>query len=184
MAFGVSFKAGVEQSLQAARYFTSSAEEAMDAVINRLAPRQYLIALQDGASLRLRIWSGAELAEEELQEVIEWLRDVHKDLVVLDGEARDESRLAGIVQNWLLPRHGGQNFFLEQLDPSTAEATETIPELSLGVLGGRTVMVSTDTLMFTQLREEVYGLSIARQGSYLIGEVEQDRAGSERLRRA
>ena len=60
------------------------------------------------------------------------------------------------------------------------EDTGLEPNLSLGVLGGRTIMISTDTVMFTQLAPGVHGLSIAQRGSYLL----EDDAAMGRLRRA
>lgn len=167
MAFRVSFKAGIKQSLVAARYFSNAAAGAMDGVITDLTARQYLIGLQDGHDLHLRIWSKNEFVEEEMQELLEWLRGVHHDIVVLHRDGLSEADLPELLKDWFAFRLQGASFFLEQLEPGT-EVAEAAPVLSLGVLGGHAVMVSTNTLMFSELERGVFGLSIARHGSYLL----------------
>ncbi|MBK7100664.1 MAG: hypothetical protein IPH63_02505 [Flavobacteriales bacterium] len=179
MALNVKFKPGTKQSLIAANYFNGSAEEAVTGVIAGLAPRQYRIVLQDDASIDLRIRSENEFEPDELHGLIEWLRELHQDIRVLNEPVLDQSDFERVALNWLAKRDTMLTFFLEQLadDP---EDTGLEPNLSLGVLGGRTIMISTDTVMFTQLAPGVHGLSIAQRGSYLL----EDDAAMGRLRRA
>jgi len=174
MALNVSFKPGMKQSLLAARYFNTTAEEAMDGLIASATPRQYLISVQDGTSLRVRIWSEIGLEEEQMGELLDWLRGVQGDIRTIQSGSTNAHDHASVVEKWVAERHGIADLFLEQLDPTTSSKADMEPDLSLGVLGGRTVMISTNTLMFSRLQEGVFGLSIAQRGSYLI----------EQLRRA
>lgn len=183
MDFRVSFKSGTKQSLQAAGYFSSTAEEAMEDVLAGLTARQYAISLHDGSTLRLRIWSSAIFDEQDMPELLEWLQGIHKDIILLHGEVKHQDLLPQIVENWLTTRHGGVNFFMEQSDGDEPGSPEAMADLSIGVLGGRTVMISTDTFMFTQLQDGVHGLAIANKGSYLIEQVSSTHA-VQHLRRA
>ena len=184
MDFRVSFKSGTKQSLQAAGYFSSAAEEAMEGVIAGLTARQYVINLHDDSKLRLRIWSNAILDEQDMPELLAWLQGIHKDVILLHDDARHDSRLPHMVENWTMARHGGVNFFMEQFDGEAPESPDTVADLSIGVLGGRTVMISTNTFMFTQLQDGVHGLAIANKGSYLIEKVSGEKAAVQHFRRA
>ena len=180
MALNVTFKPGTKQSLVAARYFNGTAEEAMNAVIAGFSPRLYRIMLQDDASIDLRIWSETEFEEEEIQGLLEWLRELYQDVKVLNRPVLEQAEFEQVVLGWLAKRDTLLNFFLEQLADDDSEDTQVEPELSLGVLGGHTVMISTNTVMFTQLEPGIHGLSIAQRGSYLL----EDEALIRRLRRA
>ena len=57
MALRISFKPGKKQSQQAARYFHSAVGGLVEAMIDGLEERSYLISAPRGPSLRLRIWS-------------------------------------------------------------------------------------------------------------------------------
>ncbi|MCB0765304.1 MAG: hypothetical protein KDB84_11395 [Flavobacteriales bacterium] len=182
MPFRVSFKAGMKQSLLAARYFSATAAEVMDGVITGLTERQYAIGINANEQLRLRIWSEDEFLEEDMQELVEWLRGVHRDIVLLHRHGLKECELPELLKDWFTLRSQGRSFFLEQLDPETQDINKADPVLSLGVMAGHAVMVSTNTLMFTELERGMFGLSIARHGSYLLEQVDRVAVGD--LRRA
>lgn len=168
MSLRVSFKPGALQSLQAADYFTGAASTLLEGWVERLEQHVYLFDAEEGGTTSLRVWSEAEHDEAHLQHLLVWLMIVREDLQRL-GEGRpQEEEVRGMLANWLALRHGGGSFLVEQaLLPAGGSSGERL-ELSCGVLGGRTVLVSTGSLMFTRLNEGLYGLTVAGRGSYLV----------------
>lgn len=181
MELRISFKPGMKQSFTAARYFNGMAEEALQDSIARLTPRQYLITLPDDDKLRLRIWSLEEYDEERTQQAVAWLHGLHEDVNALVTSDRRDEQLGEIISLWLAAEIGQESFFIEELNGPPTGKPESDPELTLGVLGGQLVLLSTESIMFARLQPGVFGLSLARYGSYLI---EQENADSRQMKRA
>lgn len=168
MGLRLSFKPGALQSLQAADYFNGAAGTLLEGWVERLEQHTYALGIEDGGTMQLRVWSEAEHDEQQLHHLIVWLMIVHEDLRKL-GEGRpQEDQVRRMLANWLALRHGGGSFLVEQSVLPAGGASGERVELSCGVLGGRTVLVSTDSLMFTRLHEGVYGLTVAGRGSYIV----------------
>ncbi|MCB9184915.1 MAG: hypothetical protein H6591_13480 [Flavobacteriales bacterium] len=181
MELRISFKPGMKQSFTAARYFNGTAEEALQDSIARLTPRQYLISLPNDDKLRLRIWSKEEYDEERTQHAVAWLQGLHEDVdAIVRSERRDE-RLGEIISLWIASENEQESFFIEELKGPPGEQPEDDPRLTLGVLGGQLVLLSTESIMFARLQPGVFGLSLARYGSYLI---EQERPVPRLMKRA
>lgn len=106
-----------------------------------------------------------------MEEILDRLRSLHQNIKDLVFGPRNRQRIRSVVEEWLTVNHDGNTFFLEQWDANTTTDVGSEPELSLCVMGGKVAMMSTNTLMFSQLNDDVHGLSIAVQGSYLL---EQD----------
>lgn len=179
MSLSISFKPGQRQSFAAARYFNGAAEEALHESIIQLKPRQYHLELPLGRSMRLRIWSAEQFDEDRAGRVLQWLQGLHQDIDTLSDRAQRDELLGDIIRGWSAANHDGLTFLLEHW--GDAPSAKEDPLLTVGVLGGRMVMLSTDALMFAQLHDGLCGLSLARYGSYLI-EIDGDER--RRLKRA
>lgn len=168
MSLRLSFKPGALQSLHAADYFNGAATALLEGWVERLEQHTYLLDAEDGGTMHLRVWSEAEHDEERLHRLFVWLMIIHEDLRKLgEGRPQDE-QVRRMLANWLALRHGGGSFLVEQSVLPAGGAVDERMELSCGVLGGRTVLVSTESLMFTRLHEGIYGLTVAGRGSYLV----------------
>lgn len=182
MTFRISFRSGIKQSFQATKYFRSVAEGLTNMFIPTLEPRQYVVGFPTGEMLPLRVWSSVKGLDDRLDELLEWVGSLHRDIRSLHRGATRDRELQHMVRNWLDIHCDGETFFLEQFPPSRSPEfdDEAAPDLSIGVLGGHTVMVSTDTLMYVRLDDDVYGLALARHGSYLLEEVKEGDAPAGR----
>lgn len=170
MAFRISFRSGIKQSLQATRYFRSVADGLTVALIPAMRPRQYMVGFPSGEILPLRVWSIADRFDGHLDALLDWLSTLHRDIRALHRGGTRTRELQRMVRNWLDIHCEGETFFLEQFPPSRSSSFDPdgSPDLSIGVLGGHTVMVSSNTVMYVRLEDDVYGLSLARHGSYLL----------------
>jgi hypothetical protein len=176
MALRISFKPGMKQSQQAARYFHDTVGNLVETMIDGLQERSYLIPAERGPSLGLRTWCADPLAEDELHELFEWMLAIRADIQSLRDEPGGPDQLSELVKNWLASRMGGADLFVELsiIHPDTG--TVELPEFSLGLMRGRSVMISTDTLLFTWLEQDIFGLTMAGHGSYLLELEEEDQA--------
>lgn len=176
MALRISFKPGIKQSQQAARYFHGSVLGLVEAMIDGLEERTYRIGSPLGPSLLLRTWCDSHLEEEELHALFDWLLALRKDVHSLNAGPPDPDQVAQVLGNWLAVRMGGADLFVELTVADPVGDLKDHPEFAIGMVRGRSVMVSTDTLLFTWLEEEIFGLSVAGHGSYLV----EVAAGNER----
>ena len=181
MSLRVTFKPGALQSMHAARYFNEAAGNLLEGWIERLEAQLYTMGLEDGSTMHLHVWSEEELNEDQLQQLFVWLMVLNEDIARSQKGRLREEEVRRMVANWLAFRHGGISFLAERSVLPSGGAAGERAELSLGVIGGRTVLVSTETMMFTRLTEGVYGLTMAGKGSYLVEDVQD---GGTMLRRA
>lgn len=179
----ISYKSGAMQSLQAASYFNDAVGTMVEGWLERTEERLYAIDTEEGGEVQLRIWSSMDIGAEDLHRLMVWLTIVQEDLERAHEIGSEAGRLEQLVKNWLAVRHDAADLFIEQatLKPG---ATVALAQLSMLILGGRTVMVSSDSLMFTRLHEGVFGLTLAGRGSYLLEDVHTGNMGEEGLRRA
>ena len=175
MALHITYKPGEQQSQQAAQYFQDAVGSLVDQLVDGLEEREFRIVGGEAGSLRLRIWSSTPPVEDQLHALMDRVLAVRNDLLQLQEEPRDAEGLAPLATNWLSPHLGGVDLFVE-LSILTADADEPVPEFSMGLYRGRAVLISTDTVLFTWLQQNVFGLSLAGHGSYLLEMVD----GSER----
>lgn len=172
MGLRISFKPGMRQSQHAARYFHETVEGLVEAMMEGLTEHAYLIHGEEGPALRLRVWSAKPLNEQGLHALFEWLLVLRADVDSMHAGPDGGEALAPVVTNWLSPHLDGAQLFAELSiaapDPGLADR----PEFALGMVRGRCVLLSTDTLMFSWLEGGMFGLSLAGRGSYLLELVE------------
>lgn len=179
MAFRISFRSGIRQSFQATKYFRSVADALTGALIPSMSPRQFVVGFPTGEMLPLRVWSITDRIDEHLDALLDRLSAVHRDIRALHQGGAHARDLQRMMRNWLDIHCEGETFFLEQFPPSRSSSfdPEGSPDLSIGVLGGHTVMVSSKTVMYVQLEDDVFGLSLARHGSYLLEKLPDSKDG-------
>lgn len=174
MALHISYKPGEQQSLQAARYFQEVVESLVATMVEGLERNDYVIPAGEGAGLVLKIWTRAALDEEHLHELFDRILAVRTDLQKLREAPDDPECVVPIATNWLAEHLGGADLYLELSLEQNGEAGPA-PEFSMALMRGRSVMISTDTLFFSWLERNVFGLTLAGHGSYLMEVVEQGR---------
>jgi hypothetical protein len=179
MALRISFKPGLKQSQQAARYFHDTVSTLVEAMLDGLEERIYRINANDGRSLQLRTWCSKDLEQDELHGLFGWLLALRADIHGLELGDQAPADLAQVVGNWLDVRLHGADLFVELAIEHPETGVADLPEFSLGMLRGRSILVSTNTLLFTWLEEGMFGLSLAGHGSYLL-ELEQDERSTAR----
>lgn len=168
MALTFHFKAGAQQSREAGQYFSQVANELLETGLADLEARQ-LVLTEDGQEpMPLRIWTTKEPTSDDLGELVPWIRTIQADMHGLSIRGTDLTRAIDMMKRWVVQRHGEQNFFAEMLDPAHAFTADEDNTLSIGVLGGETVMLSARNVMFIKLGADQFGLAIARKGSFLI----------------
>jgi len=182
MSLRISYKPGVQQSQLAANYFQGSIEGLLENMIDGLGVHDHRIQADDGPCLNLRVWSAKPLLEHELNELFEWMLSLRADIHSLHEAPDDVNGLAAKVVDWLQVRLGGADLFVElSIVPKDTEQDDSL-EFVLGMVRGRSVVVSMDTLLFTWLDRDIFGLALAGHGSYLLEvEAEEER---RTLRRA
>ncbi len=168
MALHITFKPGEKQSQQAARYFNAVVGTLVESVVQGLEEREYRISGGKKAVLRLRVWSEAPLEEEELHALLDHILTVRRDLAELQQGPHAPERLAPFAQNWLSPHLGGMDLLVELAIAPPEGAAEPVPEFSMGLLRGRSVLISTDNVLFTWVDRDLFGLTLAGHGSYLL----------------
>ncbi len=168
MSMSVTFKPGSQQSYAASDYLSDLASDLVSAFIADMDARQYLVGDVSTGGLAVRIWSSWALDESEVLELLPWVRSLDRDLYLLEQGAAGSEGVSGIIGEWLSLRHGVSAFFVEVLLPDQAFSPEEQLRLSIGVIGGMTVMISAPSVMFVEQSPGLFGLSIAGQGSYLI----------------
>lgn len=167
MALHISYQPGEQQSHQAARYFQDTVGSLVESLVDGLEERTYHIMGGKEGSLHLRVWSPEPPSEKHLHALMDRILAVRADLQQLQKRPRDAEGLAPLAANWLSPHLAGADLFVE-LSITKADGAEPTPEFSMGLYRGRSVLLSTDTVLFTWLQENVFGLSVAGQGSYLL----------------
>jgi hypothetical protein len=142
MSLALSFKPGMQQSYAAFGYLSELASELVSVFIADMEPRQYLVGNAAKGGLALRIWSTRAMEEAEVLELMPWVHSLAKDLHALEQGTIEVDEVHGILQKWVTTRHGVSAFFVEVLHPEQAFSSEEQLRLSIGVLGGTSVMLS------------------------------------------
>jgi len=175
MALHISYKPGKAQSEQAARYFQESVGTLLDNMMSGLEEHTYVVDGRSGPSLRLRTWSRSELQEGRLHELFDRIVAVRSEVQALERGGIQQDQVHRTVFKWLEVSLHGEDLFVELTIVDPGSGAEERPALSLGLVQGRSVLVSSDRLLFSWLDQDIFGLAIADQGSYLF-EVHEDRA--------
>ena len=175
MAISISYKPGKAQSEQAARYFQEAVTGLLDAMLEGLQEHTYRIDGQNGPSLKLRTWSRQELQDAQLHAMFDRIVAVRSEVQGLEQGPLTQDMVGRTVSGWLERTLEGMDLFVELTLMHPDQRSEERPALSLGILRGRSVLVSSDNLLFTWLDQDIFGLAIAEQGSYLVEVQEEDR---------
>lgn len=168
MALTFHYKAGEAQSRAAGRYFELVATELLGTRLDGLDARPLVITQDDEQPMPLRLWSTSDPTPENLGDLVPWIRQVHSEMHDLGLRATRPSMAAAFAQQWMETRHGDRTFFAEMLDPAHAFSPDEDNVLSVGVIGGETVLLSARNVMFVKLARDQFGLAIASKGSFLI----------------
>ncbi len=184
MAIKISFKRGIKQSQQAALYFRGIVGGLVDAIVDDLQEHKYQIASLQGPSLQLKVWSGSSLQQEELHRLMELLMTFRAEIQGLqEAPNGDNDRIGRLVAGWLLDRMDGLDLYVELGIEFSEDGQRVEPEFTLALVHGRCAMISMDGLLFSWLEEDVFGLTLAGEGSYLVELVANDAIGGQRYLR-
>ncbi len=168
MALHLTFKVGKRQSFQAVRYFSQVASDMVAEFSPGMRTQRFVI--QGEREMPLRIWSIAGLMEEHVLALLPWIRQVGKDIRRLENITTSMDQVQEIVEDWAAARQGATSLFIEQLNPAHAFTSDENLDLTLGILGGETVLISAPRTMYVKQEFGLYGLAVAGQGSYLVEE--------------
>lgn len=180
MALTFTFKAGAQQSREAGQYFSQVASEMLETGLGDMAPCQ-LVLTEDGMEpMPLRIWTGNEPTSEDLADWVPWIRSVHAQMHDIGSRKADLGLATQAAERWVQERHMETTFFAEILHPAHAFTPDEDNTLSVGILGGETVLLSSRNVMFMKLATDQFGLAIAQRGSFLIERISPDRQAHAR----
>ena len=175
MAIRISFKRGIRQSQQAARYFHGIVDGLIEEMVHGMAVHDYNIAALNGPSLHLRVWSPTILKQEELAELMDLLMTLRGQIHdLLEGPA-GRQRVSQLASEWLADRMGGADMYVEVNIVNNDAQVDMRSEFTLAIVHGRCAMMSTDQCMFTWLDRDMFGLTLAGHGSYLLELVPEQR---------
>jgi hypothetical protein len=170
MALQIDLQKGAKQSHEASRYFNRLADELVKSFIRPMTPRQYNITNGGHESVYLRIWSvDPWLDEGNKEEALGWLGSIMTDVANIGRAPANMDQVHTMMERWLTPRPGTENFFIEQLNEDFT--SDDVPQLSIGVLGGHLSVLSAPSVMYMALEPDLYGLAVAGFGSYLVQEL-------------
>lgn len=181
MPLRISFKRGIKQSQQAARYFRGIVGGIVDEMLVGKTMHDHFIPALKGPSLHLRIWSVEALREPELHDLLDLLMILRTEINELHEDHTDRDRVAQLAMDCLRERLGGADLYVEVAVQHPDTRIEDPPELTLAIVHGRCAMISTDGCLFSWLQDDVFGLTLAGHGSYLLEVVPGE---SRQLRRA
>ncbi|MEO8589133.1 MAG: hypothetical protein ABI432_07190 [Flavobacteriales bacterium] len=171
MELRFSFKPGSRQSLEASRYFTLLGADLLNAHLPPYEPLQFLLTEDHGSPLPLRIWTAQPHVRYRLGILIPWVRQVSEGMRALGRYESDVQEVMEFITAVMATRHAEETAFVESLNPEHAFTPDEDNELSIGLVGGETVMLSARNVMFTKISSGLFGLSVARMGSFLIEQV-------------
>jgi hypothetical protein len=183
MALRISFKRGQKQSRQAAQYFSGIVHGLVQEIVDGLQEHTYQIPAPQGPSLQLQIWSAHDLQHAELHQVMELLMLLRGEVEALERDPDTAMDLNDLVRGWLMQRMEG-NLYVEVAVLDPVSGYPQLPEFSLAIVHGRCAMMSTDRFLFTWLDEDIFGLTLAGHGSYLLEVVPEQDVRTSTLRRA
>lgn len=168
MPIRISFKRGIRQSQQAARYFHHVVDGLIGEMVSGMAVQDHHIASLKGPSLHLRIWSLRALQQQELHELMELLMTLRGQIDdLLEGHA-GRQRVGRLASEWLADRMDGADLYVEVTFVKNDSRMDERSEFTLAIVHGRCAMMSTDQCLFTWLDRDIFGLTLAGHGSYLL----------------
>lgn len=170
--------------MEASRYFMMLGTDLLSSYLPPLDPKQLLFTEPGHEPLPLRIWSAQGLVYDRVQELLPWVRSLAKSLDTLSRRPGHEEDVVPLIKEWMAVRHAEDTFFIEVLNPAHAFSPDEDNEISIGVVAGETVMLSARNVMYVKLESGLYGLSVARVGSYLVEHVAGEEHAPLFLRRA
>jgi hypothetical protein len=172
MALHYAFKPGREQSMQANAYFRLLASDFVERGILDMEPTQYFFEEEERPPMTLRVWTGSGNTVR-LREMLPWLRAVCAGLARLE---KSEDSVPAVIPPLMRSTDPSATCFIEMLEAESAFTKQERNILSVGVLAGESVLLSTMNVLFVRLAEGLHGLSIFDQGSWLIEDVPSDRS--------
>jgi hypothetical protein len=167
MALNITFRSGKAQSEQAALYYQEAAAQVLESLMPELEEFSYHMDRPLGSTIHLRVWCKAELREDELHALFDRIISVNEAVQVLEDGTLGPNMVHDTLMEWLHAMPPEQNMFCELTVVDPHGMPEERPRLSLGILQGRTILVSSDRLLYTWLDQDLFGLAISGHGSYL-----------------
>ena len=168
MALNISFKSGKAQSEQAARYYQEAAGLLLDSLMPELDEFTYHMDRPLGSTIRLRVWCGQELRDDQLHGLFDRIISVNDAVQLLEDGTPGPHLVPDTLMEWLRVSPPEQDLFCELTVIDPFGIPEERPRLSLGIQHGRTILVSSDRLLFSWLDQDLFGMALAGHGSYLV----------------
>ncbi|MEZ4755441.1 MAG: hypothetical protein R2817_01295 [Flavobacteriales bacterium] len=168
MALNISFRSGKAQSEQAASYYQEAAGQVLDCLMPELEEFSYHMDRPLGSTIRLRVWCRQELREDQLHGLFDRIIGVNEAVQSLESGPVDHDMVPDTLAEWLRVNPPEQDLFCELTVIDPFGLPEERPRLSLGIQQGRTILVSSDRLLFSWLDQDLFGLALAGHGSYLV----------------
>ncbi len=169
----LSFKAGMEQSRSAARYFTLIKKDLQRTHTASLQPREFLFLNDVLPPMRMRIWSSFEMTLGALQEIIPWMRRVTDLVHRLSAAPENGQNIQQFVRTAIWPPHVVGTIFMERVYTKDPFTLEEEPVVTAGVVNGNTVLLAGSSVSYVSLAPRIYGMSVAHSGSFLIEQVQE-----------
>ena len=180
MAIRTSFKRGVRQSQQAADYFKGVVDVLIHEIVAGLEEHCYSITSIKGPSLRLHVWSSSVLSKEELHDLMELLMTLRTEVDALQEDRLARQHVSDLAAGWLRDRFNGADLYVEL---AVLDNLGERPEFTLALMHGRCAMFSTNECLFSWLDQDIFGLTLAGQGSFLL-EIIPEKTEAPRWRQA
>lgn len=184
MAVHITFKPGMKQSQQAARYFHDTVGGLVEALLAGCEEHRFRITAEQGTALHLRVWSATAPDPEALHNLMDLLLALRADMRILLEEPGGQDQVAQLATGWLSVHLDGADLYAELSIEHPGQDTEAPSEFTLGLVRGRCAMISTDTVLFTWLDDSIFGLTVAGHGSYLVEPVSSGKILDQHWRRA
>jgi hypothetical protein len=176
MGTKVTFKPGWRQAADAADYFNGLAAELVRVIVGRTIPRLYLIAESGHRQLTVLLWV-QDHSSHNLPDLVPLLRALNTDAIRLARAQVAESLVMDFIKAVMSLRVDDGQCFAEVFSSPRAFMSGRDPLLSIAVEGGRMTLVSAAKLLFVQQTDELFGMTIADHGSYLVEQMEDGSEG-------
>ncbi|MFZ1687071.1 MAG: hypothetical protein WAU70_06605 [Flavobacteriales bacterium] len=167
MALRYSFEPGAQQSLKACEYFNMLGNDLVETYASEVEARRYWLGQVGYAQQPVRVWSKKDTGSDRVLELLPWMRSLLGAMTALADPHFNEDVLE-VMRRWMDIHLGEDTMFIELPHRHQAFTDEEVLALTIGITGGETVLLSAPNVMFIKLEKDLFGLSVANAGSYLV----------------
>lgn len=164
----ISFKRGPKQSLRANEYFMVLGTELTDNCVSEMTPFNYVFIHEDHETTRLRYWAREEASAKEILAVRDWVYELGQDLDELRKKPAGVKHVTELIRRWMTTNEFLTSFMVEQFYPGNPFRENEEAALAAVVTGGKIRMLSAQDVFYIEEGGGIFGLSVARKGSYAI----------------